>query len=313
MLAQAGEPFDSDKHLFEIKWDGVRCLAFVEAGSLRLQNRRFVEMLGRYPEFACLDRLPPGTVLDSELIVLDRGKPSFDRLAQREHIVSPARIQMLSQRMPAMMMAFDLLYLRGRCLTERPLVERRRRLADLIAELNEPRVLVPDHLVGDGIHYFNAAEEAGLEGIMAKALASPYLPGQRSPHWIKIKVATTGEFEIIGFTPGTNKGTIGALIVGMQYRGKLIFKGKVGSGFTEPQRRSFFKDLEKRDPLPNPPADGPKDAVWRLTGQSCRVRYFEKTVVGKLRGPVFDGLVKKQHEPKRTREARDPSSLQDSP
>ena len=91
MLAQSGEPFDSDKHLFEIKWDGTRCIAFIEPDRLRMQNRRFIEMRARYPELACLSDVPAGTVLDGEIIVLDEGKPSFNKLQQREHLLEDRR------------------------------------------------------------------------------------------------------------------------------------------------------------------------------------------------------------------------------
>ncbi len=128
MLAQArSEPFNCDKHLFEVKWDGTRCLGFIEDDRLRLQNRHLMNTVDRYPELACLRGLPAGTVIDGEIVVLRDGRPSFQKLQQRDHLQDPTRIEILSKRMPVRLMAFDLLYVRGRRITSQPLFERRQR------------------------------------------------------------------------------------------------------------------------------------------------------------------------------------------
>lgn len=292
MLARAAtEPFDSNDHLFEIKWDGTRCIAFVEQDKLRLQNRRNIEMRARYPELECLQQLPAGTALDGEIIVLDNGKPSFSRLQQREHLLDPTRIEIACQRLPATYMVFDLLYQEGQDLKAAPLSERRERLRDVVTKLAEPFVLVPDHIVGAGKQYFAAAEAHALEGIMAKRLDSPYITGSRSPHWLKIKVARTGTFAIIGFVQRENASVVSALAIGEKHGKRWTYKGKVGSGFTEETRAAFFAQLDGAPALANPPANGPKEAQWRNSGLHCTVRYFEKTVTGMLRAPVFKGLV----------------------
>lgn len=291
MLAQSSEPFDSADHLFEIKWDGTRCLSYIENQRLRLLNRREIEMRSRYPELQGVRSLPAGTILDAEIIVLADGRPSFNKLQQREHLLDPARIEMLSRTIPATMMVFDLLYERYENLMAQPLSQRRQRAEALIGRLDDPHIMVPDYVLEQGKHYFEAAAQQGLEGIMAKRLDSPYLPGRRSAHWNKIKVARTGEFEIIGYTQREGQPVVSALILGMRYRGRLIYKGKVGSGFTEQDRREFYSYLSQAPPLENPPANGPADAVWRSSGQRCTVRFFEKTKTGMLRAPVFVALV----------------------
>lgn len=300
MLAKAREaPFDSDDHLFEIKWDGTRCVAFVESSdpdSLRLQNRRYFEMRTRYPEFACLAGLPAGTVLDAEIVVLEDGKPNFNRLMQRDHISDAKRVAMLAKRIPATMMAFDLLYDGGKSIMSQPLTERRGRLEKLIAELGNQHVIVPSYVVGAGQRYFAGAEQLGLEGVMAKRLASRYQPGQRSEDWVKVKVATIEPFHIIGFTQREGQRVISALVIAMRQGRRWILKGKVGTGFTEHQRGEFYEALVDAPPLSKPPKDGPADAQWRDTGLICNVRYFEKTVTGQLRGPVFEGLVQSERD-----------------
>jgi len=291
MLARStAEPFDSDLHLFEIKWDGTRALAFVESGRLRLQNRRLVELGERYPEFEVLRKLPSGTLIDGEVVVLAGGKPSFAKLAQREHVRDPRRIALLCRRLPATLIAFDILFQRGRDVMKRPLVDRKPLLAELVRGLDSPHVIACDFVIGPGRRYFSEVEKIGLEGIMAKRLASAYQPGKRSDDWLKIKVATDTELDVIGFTlQGNAVDAVGALLLGEKHGARWLFRGKVGTGFTDHQRREFFRLLNAGPRLSQPPTDGPKDGIWRRTGKRCVVRYFEKTEHGMLRGPVFHG------------------------
>jgi len=291
MLAQTGEPFDSKVHLFEVKWDGTRCLAFIESHRLQLQNRRFIEMRDRYPELACLAGLPAGTIIDGEIVVLKEGKPSFDRLQQREHLIEPRKVEMLARRLPATLMAFDLLYLKGRDITAQPLIERRAQLQELIARLSDLHVMVPEHVLEKGKRLFAEIERHELEGIMAKRIDSPYLIGKRSTHWLKIKASRTDEFEIIGYVQREDERVVSALVIGMPHGRGWHYKGKVGSGFTETQRCEFFERLVNMPPLNRPPKDAPAETVWRKSGLRCQVRFFEKTKTGMLRAPVFKGLV----------------------
>lgn len=293
MLATAAEPFDSPEHQFEVKWDGTRCLAFIDGpDKIRLQNRRDIEMRSRYPELAVLRGVPAGTVLDGEIIVLEDGRPSFPRLQQREHLLDPRRIEIASQRIPATLMAFDLLYLRGVRLYAKPLSERRALLEQVVGELGSPHVLAPEPILEQGRALFSWAEQNQIEGIIAKRLSSPYLPGRRSTHWNKIKVAQTAVFEVIGFTPREDgRPFVSALIIGERSGSRWVYKGKVGSGFNEEDRAALFAALSSAPLLEKPPRDGPADAVWRMPGLRCAVRFFEKTAIGMLRAPVFKGFV----------------------
>lgn len=294
MLAQlTNEPFDSPDHLFEIKWDGIRCVAFIESALLRLQNRRFTELRERFPELQGLAELPGGTVLDGEIVVLKNGKPSFELLQQRMHQTNPRRIATLSQRLPATLIVFDLLYFRYRSLLAEPLYARRKQLTPLLRKLTDPHVLASESVLEQGKKYFAAARHAALEGIMAKRLDSPYHPGKRSPDWIKIKVPQVGVFDVLGYVPRSGASIISALVIGKD--GSL--KGKVGSGFTEAQRAELFHKLHPKKPLRRPPAGRVKGAVWITSDLRCRVRYLEETSDGKLRAPVFAGLVTEKAPP----------------
>ncbi|MBE0535650.1 MAG: hypothetical protein IH624_08265 [Phycisphaerae bacterium] len=290
MLAwSAEEPFDSAHHVFEIKWDGSRCLAFVEPNRFCLQNRRFMEMRQRYPELAVLRNLPAGTLVDGEIVVLQGGKPSFERLQQREHVQEPVKIAILSQRLPATLMAFDLLYDHGEKITGQPLMERRRRLVELIRGLQSPHVLHSDTIAEHGIALFTEVVKMGMEGIMAKRIDSPYLVGKRSDHWLKIKVADISILEVIGYVPIAGRHEVGALALARRDQGTLVYVAKVGSGFTEAQRKSLYEQMQQTRDLESRPAGMPEAAVGKAFGKNCRVRHFGLTTGGQPRAPVFVG------------------------
>ncbi|GAG06755.1 unnamed protein product, partial [marine sediment metagenome] len=116
--------------------------------------------------------LPARTVIDGEIVVLQHGRPSFQKLQQRDHLQDPTRIEILSKRMPVRLMAFDLLYVRGRRITGQPLIERRQQLIELVGRLGHPLLIVPDYVVGHGMEFFAGIVRHRLEGIMAKRLDS---------------------------------------------------------------------------------------------------------------------------------------------
>jgi DNA ligase D-like protein (predicted ligase) len=291
MLTRIGKPFDSTEHSFEIKWDGTRCIALIDGDGLRLHNRRGIEMRERYPELAGLAKLPAGCVLDGEIVVLRDGKPSFSHLMQREHLADARRIAAARKRLPATLMVFDLLYLEYESIMKRPLVERREKLAALARGAADGHVVLPDWVVGSGIKYYEAVTGLGLEGIIAKRLDSGYEPGRRSHDWLKIKREQFREFEIVGFLEQDAGGSLKAFMLAERVAGRLVYRGRVGGGFTDRQRREFFELVRDARPLAAPPANGPKEGVWKLTGRTCRVRFLEETPDGMLRAPVFQGLV----------------------
>ena len=187
MLAVRGEPFDDDSYLFEIKWDGIRMLAFIDANGYRLMNRHGVDATERYPEFDFLADLAPGTVIDGEMVVLRDGKPEFALVQSRDKTRSPLKIRTLSQAEPATFIAFDLLYENHLSLLNRPLLERRQFVEDLVRRWSHSRLLFSQGILGKGRDLLVAAYSQNLEGIMAKKMTSLYRPGKRGPEWIKIK------------------------------------------------------------------------------------------------------------------------------
>lgn len=292
MLAETAEkPFDSKEHLFEIKWDGIRCLAFVRNGKVHLQNRRLSSMTARYPELQVLRNWPDGTVIDGEMVVLHEGKPSFNRLAQREHIGDSRRVELLAQRLPATLIAFDLLYENGKSILRLPLVERRRRLKAIAAGFSNPHLVVAEYILQRGKRYFEEVERVGLEGIMAKRIDSVYLPGARSSAWLKLKVTQVGDFEWIGYTKREGEETASALVLADRVGDELMYCGKVGTGFTEARRRELYQEIIRTPRLTARVKDAPREAFLHDSGRKCRVRFQERTEDGCLRSPVFIELV----------------------
>jgi len=187
MLAQPGRPFDSDQHLFEIKWDGIRALAYVEQAGYRLLSRRGLALDALFPELAGIADLPPGTLLDGELVVLRRGRPDLPLVQSRLPLRSAHKIRLRAQTTPATYIVFDQLYDAYRPLLQRPLSHRRDMLRNSLERAGLPRLVFSQGVRGPGRAFFQQVVERQLEGVVAKRLDSPYRPGRRDSAWIKIK------------------------------------------------------------------------------------------------------------------------------
>jgi ATP-dependent DNA ligase len=185
MLAKSGDPFDSPEHLFEIKWDGTRVLAFVERRGYRLVNRHRADVTNRYPELGFLNDLPTGIVLDGEVVVLRQGKPDFSLLLSRNQARASLKIRSLAKTLPATYVVFDLLYYRFESLMALSLQARRQRLKKGVRVCANSRLMFSEGIVGRGRAFFEAVCAEGLEGVVAKRLDGRYRPGRRA--WIKIK------------------------------------------------------------------------------------------------------------------------------
>jgi ATP-dependent DNA ligase len=188
MLAVPARPFDAPAYSFEVKWDGIRALAAVEATGWRLWGREGADYTARYPELDVLRRWPAGTLVDGELVAFDtEGRPTLPRLLRRHGLTDAWRLRQACRWCPVGYVVFDLLYHRGRCLLYEPLARRREELVALTKRLRLAEVLFSAGVVGCGTAWYAAALAQGHEGIVAKHWASTYRPGRRSPAWRKIK------------------------------------------------------------------------------------------------------------------------------
>ncbi len=294
MLAKSSPPFNSEKHIFELKWDGTRCIAFVDRKNVRLQNRRLLDITYRYPEFQELKKFlkAKSAVFDGELVVLVEGVPKFDKLQQREHIEDVNKIEILSGLVPATYVAFDLLYLNGKSLMQKPLIERRDTLKGLFPFAEN---VIFSESYSEGKKLFPVVLKKGFEGIMAKEKESPYLPGERSGYWLKIKKAFDIDAVICGYLEGEGrrKEYFGSLILGVYDKGKLTHIGQVGTGFDEKTARHIYHILTKMKSYKPPFDEMPyfkRKAFWVKPEIVARVGYQELTKDKHLRVPVFKGI-----------------------
>jgi bifunctional non-homologous end joining protein LigD len=282
---------------YEIKWDGVRALVYSEPGRIRFESRNGNDVTGGYPELRPLNRAlsSHSAILDGEIVAFDEhGRPSFGRLQQRMHVRGDSAVRRLAKEVPVAFLAFDLLWLDGHALFHLPYAERRELLAGL--ELEGPAWRTPDHVVGDGAAVLAASLDAGLEGVVAKRLDSPYEPGRRSACWLKVKNVRRADVVVGGWVPGTGKRAdrIGALLVGVEEDGRLRFAGRVGTGFTEAELDRLAKVLERRDGSPF--ADGgagpkpPRGSVFVEPTRVAEVEFTEWTSDGVMRHPSYKGL-----------------------
>jgi len=292
MLAVKGKPFSNDKYIYEIKWDGTRCIAFVDVENkrLRMQNRRFHEISYRYPELDFFDFLNESAIIDGEIVVLKDGKPSFYHLQEREHTDSKLRINVLSKRLPATYFAYDVLYTQSNgWIMNLPLIERRRILEEISANTN--RILISDYIRGRGEEFYKRAVELGLEGIMAKKAESTYKPGRRSREWIKLKKAQTADCVIVGWMEGEGgrENSFGSLVLALKDGERFKYVGRVGTGFDFRFLESFIEKLKaiETDKPVIEEREFPRRVHWVKPKYVCEVEFLEFTNSGKLRAPVF--------------------------
>jgi bifunctional non-homologous end joining protein LigD len=305
--AETALPRDPKNWSFEVKWDGVRAIAYVHPGRLRLESRNLNDVTDAYPEVRGLIGAlgMHEAVLDGEIVAFDEGgRPSFERLQRRMHVRGASAIRRLQSSMPVVYAIFDLLYLDGRSLMERPYRERRAALESL--ELTGPAWRVPAAHPGEGKLLLEATAQQGLEGIVAKRLECRYEPGRRSGNWLKIKHTRRQELVIGGWMPGEGRRTrrIGALLMGYyEPGGAFRYAGRVGTGFTEKTLDMLQQRLEplRRDTNPFDVAPKlPREVVFVAPKLVAEIELREWTAERIMRAPSFKGL----REDKPAREVR---------
>ncbi len=302
MKATSGDLPLGEGWTYEVKWDGMRALAFVQGGSLRLQSANLRDVTVSWPELAGLPEALPtqAVLLDGELVATDEaGRPSFSRLQQRMHVAVAVEAARRANDVPASYVVFDVLHLDGHDLTGLPLSDRRR-LLDQVLEPAARWRTSPAH--DDGVALLEATEAQGLEGVLAKQADSRYEPGARVRTWLKVKVRRHQEVVVGGWLPGegTRSGRLGALIVGVHARARdgaqLLYAGRVGTGFKEAElarlaalMAPLTTDACPFDPPP-PRPDIARGATWLRPELVAEVAYGEWTPDHRLRHPSYLGL-----------------------
>ena len=292
MLAETAEqPFTKSGWLFELKLDGYRLRAAREGGEPLLLSRNWHDLAASFPEISrAVARLPyDHVVMDGEVVVLDdSGHPSFQRLQNRAKLSRPLEIRRAAVDAPATLYLFDLIAFGKYDLRPLPLVKRKAILAKIIPPAGPLRYL--EHFETKGEALYEQVLQLGLEGIVAKRADSTYRAG-RSADWLKIRADRTGDFVVVGFTrPKGSRGGFGALHLGAYADGKLMYAGRVGSGFDAAQLKEVAAQLERArraDPAFSGPAPKGDAHIWVEPELIAEVRYKEVTNEGLLRQPVF--------------------------
>ena len=285
MLAVHGQPFDSEAHFFELKWDGFRAGAMIERGAVRLMSRNRIDLLPQFPMLSALRRLPDGIALDGEIVAFRDGKPDFDLMLHRGRKPGPAVVRFV---------AFDILYERYESRLALPFSDRRRILEQVLGGVDLPDLMLSDGVIGSGIALYRNACEQALEGVVAKKLSSPYASGKRNGAWVKIKRRLRIQVAIIGYIEKPGMDFQSLLVAGAglpgEEPGPLRYLGRVGGGFTEAARAQVNARLAQH-PRNGPLVPCPEKGRWVQPGLYCEVSYAELTEAGFLRAPVFEGLV----------------------
>ncbi|MGB2694868.1 MAG: DNA ligase D [Dehalococcoidia bacterium] len=295
MLATpAEEAFSNAGWVFEPKFDGVRAIAIVRNGDVKLLTRSGLDATAQYPSLAQeLARQPAHeAVFDGEIVALDEdGRPSFEVLQQRLNLTRPADIKRHETETPVFYYAFDLLYLDGFDLRGTPLTHRRALLERALSPSNHVQLL--DQFDEAGVAAYDAALAHGIEGIVAKRKDSIYESGRRSRSWLKIKGTMSDEFVVGGYSEGQGgrADSFGALLIG-QYDddGRLVYVSNVGSGFDDRTLGELRERLDalRADDCPFVEVPDPRTpSTWVRPELVVEVKFSQWTRDGHIRAPVF--------------------------
>ena len=272
--------------LFEMKYDGYRCLAAISGDTVRLYTRTGQDWTDRFKVIVPpLARITTGTaLLDGELCAFDRnGRTDFSTL--KDH---------LSNGGPLTYFAFDLIEQDGEDLAELPLTERKERLEKLLGKIDSSSLVqFSPHIAGNGQRVFDTICREGHEGIIAKQASAPYR-SERTRSWLKVKCGKRQEFVIAGWSPSTRKKTFASLLVGTWEDGKLVYRGRVGTGFSMDDAQALQRQLDSRarktNPFVNVPRPIAKSAKWVAPELVAEIAYTEFTPDGIMRHPSFRAL-----------------------
>ncbi len=292
MLARPQEtPFSSEDWIFEVKWDGIRAISYVN-DELSVRGRNQTELIHNFPELEELRALAGNTVLDGEIIVMKNGVADFQAVLRRNQSTASHDIEYLSHKFPATYVVFDILEKDGMPLLDVPLMERKMILKNSVKE--GKYVVLSIFVEGSGESYFMAALEKGLEGIMAKKKQSTYESGKRGNDWLKIKQRKSCDCVIFGYTggKGSRDNAFGSLILGLYDETGPVYVGNVGTGFSNQDMDDLKRTMDeyKVEEGTLKGVDTDRGITWLRPEIVCEVDYQTVTEDRRLRIPVFRRL-----------------------
>jgi len=287
LIAEERPAFDSPDWIYELKLDGIRCVAYLDKSGATLRNKRNKDVTAIYPELVLIHKqAKKRCILDGEVFVLREGRTNFFEMQRRSLMSNKFRIDLAAAKLPVSFVAFDLLYLDGDQITERPLMERKKLLEKTISE--SERLAVSRYIEQKGVALYEAAEKQELEGVVAKRKDSKYYFGKRTKDWIKCKALLDEDFVVCGYYQKAEN--IVSVILGRYAAGNLVYSGHVVMGVSrEDYRRMAAEERVGKEKYyaSFPDFEG---AVWLEPVLVCTVKFMEYTPGGGLRQPVFKGL-----------------------
>lgn len=282
LISELMEPFNDPDWIYELKLDGIRCIAYLDKET-ELRNKRNDRLLSKVPELANIHSfVKDRCILDGELVILKNGVPDFYELQKRALTTNQFKIKLSSHSFPACFVAYDILYLKDTQLTDLPLLERKALLSDTVKE--DPKLAVSRYIPEKGIELFEVAKNQELEGVVAKKKNSKYYFDKRTKDWIKFKYLADQDFVVCGYIV-KEKG-ITSIVLGQYDGDQLVYKGHVTLGV----KYGDLKQLETMNHSPfliTPP--GNENAVWLKPALVCVVQYMPNDK-GTLRQPVLKGF-----------------------
>jgi len=287
LIGEMQEAFDSPNYIYELKLDGLRCLAYLDKDETDLRNKRNIKMKVKVPELSEIHKqVKCRCILDGELIVIKDGKPDFFEIQRRSLMTNTFKIQLASSKLPATFTAFDILYYDDHEVKNLPLMQRKKLLEKTIKE-NE-RIAISRYIEESGIEFYKLAKQNQLEGIVAKKKDSKYYFDKRTKDWIKIKNLQDDDFVVCGYIFKDNN--VISIVLGQYSSNQLVYKGHTTLGLSTVDFKLIKSTPEISAQPFNDLPSGNDNAVWIEPILVCTVKYMMKTANGSLRQPVFKGL-----------------------
>lgn len=288
LLGEEKQPFDDPDYIYELKLDGIRCIAYLEKGKVTLRNKRNKDITTLYPELAHMYKCAKKRcILDGELVAFTGSKPDFYAVQRRSLMTDGFKIGIASRQNAVQFVAYDILYVGKERITDKPLMNRKEILSQTVAE--GQNLSISRYIEGRGKEFFRLTQEQGLEGIVAKKKDGLYHIGRRTRDWIKIKVMQDEDLLICGYQPD-EEGNVKDLVLGcFDGNGKLKNRGKVYLGVSG-EDRAVVKAFARGHTVAKPWFPQYKNIVWIKPELVGTAHFMHETENGTMRQPVFKGI-----------------------
>lgn len=287
LIAEEKPAFDSPDWLYELKLDGIRCVAYLDKSGTVIRNKRNKDVTAIYPELRQIhNQIKKRCILDGEIFILKDGRTDFFEIQRRSLMTNQFRIELAAGKLPVSFVAFDLLYIDKEQIIDRQIAERKELLRKAVSE--SERMAISRYIEQNGIALYDAAEKQSLEGIVAKRKNSKYYFGKRTKDWIKCKALLDEDFVVCGFYH--KDGSVASVILGSFDAERLIYRGHVVMGVSREDYKRMIASISCEKSAYYASFPDFESAVWLEPVLICTVKFMEYTAGGGLRQPIFKGL-----------------------